>query len=112
MGGSDMSNWVLVFSDGTGQRGVREDGASRNSNIYRMHEAAKGSGIPSFYDPGLGAPEDGEPQWLRGFGFYHERYEKRGGAWLFSYRRLERTHISTSDGIAHLRLDRSGEAKR
>ena len=59
-----MSNWVLVFSDGTGQRGVREDGASRNSNIYRMHEAAKASKILSFYDPGLGAPEEGEPQWL------------------------------------------------
>lgn len=56
--------------------------------------------------------QDGEPQWLRGFGFYHERYEKRGGRWLFSYRRLERTHIATSDGIAHLRLDRTGEARR
>ena len=30
---------------------------------------------------------------LHGFGFYHERYEKRGGEWLFCYRQLRRTFV-------------------
>jgi ketosteroid isomerase-like protein len=53
---------------------------------------------------------DGEKQWLRGFGFYHESY-RRGpdGKWRFSYRRLERTHAETSPGAATLAFDRSGE---
>ena len=37
--------------------------------------------------------KNGERQWLRGFGFYHERYVRRDGRWLFCYRRLERTHV-------------------
>lgn len=39
-----------------------------------------------------------EEHWLHGFGFYHERYEKRGGQWLFTYRQLRRTHVRTSEG--------------
>lgn len=30
---------------------------------------------------------------LQGFGFYHERYEKRDGVWLFTYRQLRRTFV-------------------
>lgn len=30
---------------------------------------------------------------LHGFGFYHERYEKRDGQWLFSWRQLRRTLV-------------------
>ena len=30
---------------------------------------------------------------LHGFGFYHERYEKRDGEWLFCWRRLRRTFV-------------------
>jgi hypothetical protein len=52
----------------------------------------------------------GEPQWLRGYGFYHERYVRGGdGEWRFSARRLERTHAQTSSGAAALAVDRSGE---
>jgi hypothetical protein len=29
-------NWVLIFSDGTGQRGVRNDDSVRNTNIFQM----------------------------------------------------------------------------
>ena len=58
------NEWMLVFSDGTGQRGVREDGKGKNSNIYRMYAAADSRHIPAFYDPGIGAPEDHEPTWL------------------------------------------------
>lgn len=39
-----------------------------------------------------------EDHWLHGFGFYHEKYEKRGGRWLFTYRRLERIRVMTSPG--------------
>jgi ketosteroid isomerase-like protein len=53
---------------------------------------------------------NGEKQWLRGFGFYHERYVRcADGQWRFSYRRLERTHADTSPGAEKLAVDTSGE---
>lgn len=39
-----------------------------------------------------------EEHWLRGFGFYHETYEKRDGKWLFTSRQLKRTLVRTSPG--------------
>ena len=39
-----------------------------------------------------------EEHWLQGFGFYHETYEKRDGIWLFTSRKLKRTHVRTSVG--------------
>lgn len=39
-----------------------------------------------------------DDHWLRGFGFYHEIYEKLDGRWLFTFRRLERIHVLTSPG--------------
>lgn len=42
--------------------------------------------------------QDGEEHWLRGYGFYHERYEKRDGRWLFTFRRLERLRVLSSPG--------------
>jgi hypothetical protein len=41
-----------------------------------------------------------EEHWLNGFGFYHETYELREGKWLFTSRRLKRTHVRTSPGAA------------
>jgi ketosteroid isomerase-like protein len=53
---------------------------------------------------------DGEKQWIRGFGFYHECYVRGAdGQWRFSYRRLERTHSETSPGAAMYAADHSGE---
>jgi hypothetical protein len=53
---------------------------------------------------------NGEKQWLRGFGFYHERYMRGAdGQWRFSYRRLERTHAETSPGAIVISADTSGE---
>lgn len=53
---------------------------------------------------------NGEKQWLRGFGFYHETYRKEAdGRWRFVYRRLERTHAETSPGAAAIAADFSGE---
>jgi ketosteroid isomerase-like protein len=52
----------------------------------------------------------GEKQWLRGFGFYHESYVRGAdGQWRFSYRKLERTHAETSSGASLLAADTSGE---
>ncbi|MEJ5977396.1 nuclear transport factor 2 family protein [Novosphingobium sp. PS1R-30] len=53
---------------------------------------------------------NGEKQWLRGFGFYHETYRKEAdGAWRFTYRKLERTHAETSPGASAIAADFSGE---
>lgn len=48
-----MARTLCVFSDGTGQRGVRvDDGAT---NIFKMYEWAKAiPGQVCFYDPGVG----------------------------------------------------------
>lgn len=68
-------NWVLIFSDGTGQRGVREDDTRRvngkqikNTNVFQMYSAVEGrSSFKAFYDAGLGAPDEGEWSWSRTF---------------------------------------------
>ena len=58
--------WCLIFSDGTGQRGVREDSSVKNTNVFQMFIAAEGKpGLETFYDPGLGAPPEGENSWGR-----------------------------------------------
>ena len=52
--------WCLIFSDGTGQRGVREDSSVKNTNVFQMFIAAEGKpGLETFYDAGLGAPAEG-----------------------------------------------------
>jgi len=69
-----QEQWVLVFSDGTGQRGVRAEaerrdesgGAIKNTNVFQLYAAADGMpGFKTFYDPGLGAPERGRWDWIR-----------------------------------------------
>ena len=65
--------WCLIFSDGTGQRGVPaqevgdpQAGHVRNTNIYQMYAASDGRpGLNAFYDAGLGAPAEGENSWGR-----------------------------------------------
>lgn len=53
---------------------------------------------------------NGEKQWLRGFGFYHETYRREAdGQWRFTYRKLERTHAETSPGASAIAADFSGE---
>lgn len=59
-------HWCLIFSDGTGQRGVREDASVRNTNIFQMFAASEGKiYLDAFYDPGLGAPDEGANSWSR-----------------------------------------------
>jgi hypothetical protein len=53
---------------------------------------------------------DGEKQWLRGFGLYHEKYVRNpDGQWRFAHRRLERTHAETSPGAKSISADFSGD---
>jgi uncharacterized protein (DUF2235 family) len=69
----EAHSWCLIFSDGTGQRGVRDreivsQGGRhiRNTNVFQMYAAADGQdGFTAFYDPGLGAPEEGAWGWTR-----------------------------------------------
>ncbi len=68
-------NWCLIFSDGTGQRGVRDDDESgvndqgvriKNTNIFNMYSASyQRPYLYAFYDPGLGAPEEKGNRWGR-----------------------------------------------
>jgi ketosteroid isomerase-like protein len=56
---------------------------------------------------------NGEKQWLRGYGFYHETYVRgHDDRWRFSYRKLERTHAETSPGASIMAADFSGENLR
>jgi hypothetical protein len=43
-------------------------------------------------------PQDGEEHWLRGYGFYEEVYEKRGGRWVYVWRKLTRLKVVMSEG--------------
>jgi uncharacterized protein (DUF2235 family) len=67
-------HWCLVFADGTGQRGVREEAgpqgplAVKNTNVFQMFLAAENKVyLETFYDPGIGAPDDGANSWTRTF---------------------------------------------
>jgi hypothetical protein len=42
--------------------------------------------------------QEGEPHWLRGYGFYEETYEKRDGRWVYVWRRLTRLKVDISPG--------------
>lgn len=62
----NTDSWCLIFSDGTGQRGVRDDANFKNTNVFQMYVAADGKpGLTAFYDAGLGAPAEGSLGWTR-----------------------------------------------
>jgi hypothetical protein len=53
---------------------------------------------------------DGQKQWIRGFGFYHEDYVREAdGEWRCSARRLDRLHVETTPGARAMAVDRTGE---
>lgn len=65
---TNSAKWFLVFSDGTGQRGVRDDTSRKHTNIFQMYVSIEEDpNIECFYDPGLGAPAEGELRWTRTF---------------------------------------------
>jgi hypothetical protein len=39
-----------------------------------------------------------EDHWLHGMGYYDEKYEKRDGQWVFTWRRLSRLKVLMSEG--------------
>lgn len=64
----NTATWCLIFCDGTGQRGVRDDANVKNTNVFQMYVAADGApDFETFYDPGLGAPAEGTNDWTRTF---------------------------------------------
>jgi hypothetical protein len=80
-----------------------------HSPVIEFQDRTHATGIWAMED-NLFWTRDGEKQWLRGFGFYHETYTKGAdGQWRFTFRRLERTHAETSPGAASLAADFSGE---
>ena len=102
-----------------GGRAAADALAVRLRNVTTVHHSH--TSVIDFQDrdhaTGVWAMEDnlfwkrnGEKQWVRGFGFYHERYVRGAdGQWRFSYRKLERTHAETSPGATLLAADVSGE---
>lgn len=57
---TSSARWVLIFSDGTGQRGVRDDASIKNTNVFQLYAAAEDKpDFEAFYDAGLGAPPEG-----------------------------------------------------
>lgn len=42
--------------------------------------------------------QDDEDHWFVGYGHYFETYERRGGRWVFTSRRLKYIHTQTSSG--------------
>ena len=102
-----------------GGRAAAQAIATQLENVTTVHHSH--TPVIEFQDrdhaTGVWAMEDnliwkrnGEKQWLRGFGFYHERYVREAdGAWRFSYRKLQRTHAETSPGASPIAADFSGE---
>ena len=102
-----------------GGRAAADALAVQLANVTTVHHCH--TPVIAFQDPdnatGVWAMEDnlfwhrdGEKQWLRGFGFYHETYVRGAdGRWRFRYRKLERTHAETSPGASTLAVDTSGE---
>jgi hypothetical protein len=68
-----------------------------HSPIIEFQDSENATGIWALEDNFLWR-ENGELRTLWGAGFYHERYVKRDGKWLFTYRRLDRLHVSVPDG--------------
>jgi hypothetical protein len=68
-----------------------------HSPIIDLLSLTTASGIWAMED-NLYWKQGDEDHWLRGYGFYHETYGKRGGQWLFTSRRLRRTRVFLSPG--------------
>jgi hypothetical protein len=77
--------------------------------VIEFQDRANATGVWAMED-NLFWTRNGEKQWLRGFGFYHETYIKgTDGRWRFSYRKLHRIHAETSPGASSIAADFSGE---
>ncbi|MEZ5734995.1 MAG: nuclear transport factor 2 family protein [Novosphingobium sp.] len=102
-----------------GGRAAADTLAAHMANVTTVHHSH--TPVIEFQDrdhaTGVWAMEDnlfwtrnGEKQWLRGYGFYHETYVREAdGQWRFTYRRLDRTHAVSSPGASSMAADFSGE---
>jgi len=84
-----------------------------HSPIIEFQDSENATGIWALEDHLLWR-ENGELIQLWGTGFYHERYVKRDGRWLFTYRRLDRLHVSVPEGNSrsHTAFDRTEQLLR
>jgi hypothetical protein len=84
-----------------------------HSPIIEFQDAENATGIWALEDHLLWR-ENGELQTLWGAGFYFERYVKRDGKWLFTYRRLDRLHVTVAEGTrrSHTAFDRTLQIAR
>lgn len=68
-----------------------------HSPEIEFHASDRASGIWAMM--GLSSWNQGDAShWFRAFGHYHETYEKRSGAWVFTSRELKYTHTTSSPG--------------
>jgi hypothetical protein len=78
--------------------------------IIEFQDSENATGIWGLDDNQLWR-ENGELKVLWGAGYYHERYVKRDGKWLFINRRLDRQHVTVPEGTkrSHLAFDETAE---
>jgi hypothetical protein len=81
-----------------------------HSPIIEFQDSENATGIWALEDHLLWR-ENGVLHTLWGAGFYHERYVKRDGKWLFTYRRLDRLHVTVPEGTrrSHTAYDKTLE---
>ena len=117
--GDEFVGATIPNQQGSGGKSAADALEVLMANVTTVHHSH--SPVIEFQDrdhaTGVWAMEDnlfwyrnGEKQWLRGFGFYHETYVRGAdGRWRFTSRRLERTHAETSPGASSIAADFSGE---
>jgi len=81
-----------------------------HSPIIEFQDSENATGIWGLDDNQLWR-EKGELKTLWGAGYYHEKYVKRDGKWLFISRRLDRLHVTVPDGTkrSHMAVDHTEE---
>jgi hypothetical protein len=68
-----------------------------HSPIIEFQDDDNATGIWSLYCNTFTKRNDFEER-RESWGYYHERYVRRDGVWLFTYRRVEFTHTESSPG--------------
>jgi len=81
-----------------------------HSPIIEFQDSENATGIWALDDNQVWR-ENGELKRIWGAGFYHEKYVKRDGKWLFISRRLDRLHVDATEGSkrSHMAVDNTFE---
>ena len=94
---ADTKDWALYESLHAPDHVSENGDYGRWTSEIEFVSAEKATGIwamegMSFWQ------QDGEDHWFQAFGHYRETYEKRGGRWLFTWRKLTYYHTRKSPG--------------